>query len=152
MYGNWMAKIAAMLFARTAIVTALITASPAAAASCARPDNIDLSLGRESVHGIFRVEVVSGQIPIPMSKLHQWSVRLSGADGNPIAGATIEVDGGMPEHGHGLPTVPRAEAGGSPGTYVIKGMKFSMPGWWELKLDIRAPDGRTDKVTFNLVL
>lgn len=152
MYGNWTVKIAAMLFARTPVVAAIVAASLAAAASCARPDNLDLSLDRRSAHGIFRVEVVSGQIPIPLSKLHLWSVRLSGADGSPIGGAMIQIDGGMPEHGHGLPTSPRAEPDGAPGTYVIKGMKFSMPGWWQLQLDIRAPDGRTDKVTFNLVL
>jgi len=47
---------------------------------------------------------------------------------------------------------PRAEPAGTPGDYVIKGMKFSMTGWWVLKLDVAAPDGRHDKITFNLVL
>ena len=31
-------------------------------------------------------------------------------------------------------------------------MKFSMRGWWELKLAVKAPDGRADRITFNLVL
>jgi hypothetical protein len=58
----------------------------------------------------------------------------------------------MPEHGHGLPTAPRVEAAGAPGDYFIKGMKFSMTGWWVLKLDVRVPDGRADVITFNVVL
>jgi hypothetical protein len=87
-----------------------------------------------------------------MSKVHRWSLRLASADGRPINGAHIQVDGGMPEHGHGLPTAPRAEASGTAGNYVINGMKFSMPGWWVLKINIRVPNGRTDKITFNVVL
>jgi hypothetical protein len=31
-------------------------------------------------------------------------------------------------------------------------MKFSMTAWWVLKLEIKAADGRTDDITFNIVL
>jgi len=31
-------------------------------------------------------------------------------------------------------------------------MKFSMPGWWELKLLVRSTDGQADRVTFNKVI
>lgn len=136
-------------FART---MALVAASLVVTAAAARPNGLDLSLERQSDDGLFQVQVVSGQVPIPMSKVHFWSLRLSGTDGSPVFGATVKIDGGMPEHGHGLPTAPQVEPAAEPGHYVIKGMKFSMPGWWVLKLDIRAPDGRTDKITFNLVL
>jgi hypothetical protein len=37
------------------------------------------------------------------------------------------------------------------GTYVIEGMKFSMTGWWEIKLAIDSPEG-IDQVTFNTVV
>ena len=37
------------------------------------------------------------------------------------------------------------------GTYVIEGMKFSMTGWWEIKLAIDTPEG-ADKVSFNTVV
>jgi hypothetical protein len=37
------------------------------------------------------------------------------------------------------------------GTYQLDGMKFSMTGWWEVKLDIQGPQG-PDKVTFNTVV
>jgi hypothetical protein len=30
-------------------------------------------------------------------------------------------------------------------------MKFSMTGWWEVKLDIQGPQG-SDQVTFNTVV
>ena len=37
------------------------------------------------------------------------------------------------------------------GGYLIEGMKFSMTGWWEIKLAIDGPDG-ADRVTFNTVV
>jgi hypothetical protein len=140
------------LLGRSCIGGALLAATLATAAACARPHDLNLSLDRATDHQVFRVQMASGIKPIPMSRVHQWSVHLTGKDGAPVSGAVLIVDGGMPEHGHGLPTAPRAEAGGAPGDYVIKGMKFSMTGWWVLKLDVRAPDGRADKITFNVVL
>ncbi|MBS0403079.1 MAG: FixH family protein, partial [Proteobacteria bacterium] len=73
------------------------------------------------------------------------------ADGTPVRGATFRVDGGMPQHGHGLPTQPRVTRELAPGTYALDGMKFSMTGWWELKLAIDGPQG-ADRVTFNTVV
>ena len=124
----------------------------APSASRARQRNLDLSLERVTDHGMFRIQLKSGLDPIQISKVHQWSLHMSGADGVPVTGANIAVDGGMPEHGHGLPTAPRAASADGPGNYVINGMKFSMTGWWVLKLDVNATDGRADTITFNLVL
>ena len=137
-----------------ALITAgvLIAAGPASSATGARPQNLDLSLVRVTDHGLFRIRLKSGIEPIPTSKVHQWSVHVVGADGVPVTGASLKVDGGMPKHGHGLPTAPRAEPSIGPGDYVINGMKFSMTGWWVLKIDVKANDGRTDNITFNLVL
>jgi hypothetical protein len=61
------------------------------------------------------------------------------------------VGGGMPQHGHGLPTKPRITREIESGTYRLDRMKFSMPGWWEIKLDIQAPLG-ADTITFNTVV
>jgi hypothetical protein len=57
----------------------------------------------------------------------------------------------MPQHGHGLPTRPRITRELEDGTYLLEGMKFSMTGWWEVKLDIQGPQG-PDRVTFNTVV
>jgi hypothetical protein len=68
-----------------------------------------------------------------------------------VTGARISVEGGMPEHGHGLPTMPLATAETSPGTYLVEGMKFNMPGWWTVGFDI-SEGGEPDRVTFNLMV
>ena len=65
--------------------------------------------------------------------------------------ARFAVDGGMPQHGHGLSTQPRVTREIADGTYSFEGMKFSMTGWWEVKLAIQGPL-RTDKVSFNTVV
>ena len=86
-----------------------------------------------------------------INQMHSWQVKLASPNGQPITHAHIEVDGGMPQHGHGLPTHPQVTKELADGTYLIEGMKFSMTGWWEIKLSIQTPEG-ADKVTFNTVV
>ena len=115
------------------------------------PRDLDLSLDRPSAAGVYRVELVPPARPPAINELHSWIVRLAGADGVPVHGATFAVDGGMPRHGHGLPTRPRVTAEVGDGVYRLDGMKFSMTGWWEVKLAIQGTPG-SDQVTFNTVV
>jgi hypothetical protein len=73
------------------------------------------------------------------------------ADGTPIEPAAITVDGGMPQHGHGLPTVPQVTRNLGDGKFEVEGMKFNMPGWWVVNVHVATPSGQ-DKATFNLTL
>jgi hypothetical protein len=78
--------------------------------------------------------------PVEINRMHSWILRVETADGEPVTGATIEVDGGMPAHDHGLPTVPRVteELGG--GDYRLDGVRFHMGGQWQLVFTIRVRD------------
>src|SRR5687768_5947366 len=78
-------------------------------------------------------------------------VRVVDAQSRPVNDATITVDGGMPEHSHGLPTQPIVRRSLGDGVYEIEGLRFSMRGWWQLKLAIKSSAG-SDRVTFNLAL
>ena len=89
--------------------------------------------------------------PIRLRQLQAVPVRLLDAKGNPVDDAKISIQGGMPEHRHGLPTQPRVTRHLGGGVYEIEGVRFSMGGWWELKLVIESPAGN-DSVTFNLGL
>lgn len=42
--------------------------------------------------------------PLRARALQTVRVVIADAAGRPVDGATIEIGGGMPEHGHGLPT------------------------------------------------
>jgi hypothetical protein len=72
-------------------------------------------------------------------------------DGRAVAGAEIAIDGGMPQHGHGLPTKPKVAQGSEAGAYIVAGLRFNMGGWWVIKFTISAAAG-TDSVTFNVRL
>lgn len=122
-----------------------------AAAGCSTPANLDLSLDKNSSARMYRVALIPpAQVPA-INQMHSWKVTLATADGAPVHGAKFVVDGGMPQHGHGLPTQPRVTREVGDGTYSLDGMKFSMTGWWEVTLAIDGPQG-ADKVTFNTVV
>lgn len=129
-----------------------LTLATAAMAGCvSAPSDLDLSLTRPTAEGRFVVTLQPPATPAAINQLHSWQVRLATRAGAPIAHARIKIDGGMPQHGHGLPTRPQVTQELSDGTYLIEGMKFNMTGWWEIKLAIESPEG-TDKVTFNAVV
>ncbi|MGP1677947.1 MAG: FixH family protein [Giesbergeria sp.] len=84
-------------------------------------------------------------------KLQSMRVSIVDASGRAVDGANILVDGGMPQHGHGLPTQPRVTKSLGGGLYEIEGVRFNMGGWWEFKLAVNGAAG-ADTVTFNLDL
>jgi hypothetical protein len=106
---------------------------------------------RTSAHGLY-VATLQNATDLKARKMYtlQATVR-DGKSGQPVAEATITVGGGMPQHGHGLPTRPRVTKNLGNGQYEISGVRFNMGGWWELKLTITTPAG-TDTVTFNLAV
>jgi YtkA-like len=115
------------------------------------PKGLNLSLDRPTAHDTYRVAVRSLAEPIAINKIHAWEIQLRSPTGEPVPGARISADGGMPQHGHGFPTQPRVTKELGDGRYLLEGMKFSMPGWWEIKLKVDAPSGK-DEVTFNTII
>ena len=134
------------------LATTLAALALASLAGCMTPPpDLDLSAQRPTEHKKFVVAVQPPATPPAINQIHSWQVKLSTPDGAPVTHARISVDGGMPQHGHGLPTRPQVTQELADGTYLVEGMKFSMTGWWEIKLAIEAA-GAADKVTFNQVI
>ena len=134
------------------VAATLSLAALAATTACMSPPNdLDLALTRPSVDGKYVVTLQPPARPAAINQLHAWTVKLSTPAGMPVTSARIQVDGGMPQHGHGLPTKPQVTRELPDGVYLIEGMKFSMTGWWEIKLAIDGPAG-ADRVTFNTVV
>lgn len=104
-----------------------------------------------SADGHFRIAVESDLAPIVINRLHGWTVTVRRADGTPVSGAAITIDGGMPEHDHGLPTAPRVVAGEAPGAYRVEGLRFHMGGAWEIVVSIDDGEHR-DTVVLPLEL
>ena len=117
----------------------------------ARPAAGEFGLGpRASATGRF-VATLRPDQPLQVRRLQTVRVAVTEADGRPVDAADIAVDGGMPQHGHGLPTRPRMTGQIGDGLYEIAGLRFNMGGWWELTLTVTSAAGR-DTITFNLEL
>jgi hypothetical protein len=115
-----------------------------------RPPAADFGPGPQtSAHGLYVATLQGARNLEPRRMYTLQAIVTDGASGEPVPNARITVDGGMPEHGHGLPTRPRVTKDLGNGWYEVSGVRFNMGGWWELKLTITTPAG-TDTVTFNL--
>ncbi len=114
-------------------------------------DDADTSRTRATTTGAFVVSYEPAVSPVPKRQLHAWTIDIRTPDGRPVDGAQMTVDGGMPDHGHGLPTKPVVSAALGNGRYVVDGMKFNMGGYWVVDLGITAPEGHDD-VRFELNL
>lgn len=121
------------------------------AACMSPPSGLNVSLDRPTDHGKYQVALHSLAEPITINKMHAWEIQLRSPSGTAISGARISIDGGMPQHGHGFPTQPKVTRELGQGRYLLEGMKFSMPGWWEIKVKVDAGTG-SDEVTFNTVI
>lgn len=125
--------------------TVLAGLAGGAAAFAAHPP-----LTRTSPHGHFVVTLLP-PARIPLQSIHEWRVKVATPSGEPVEKALVYVNGGMPEHGHGLPTRPKVTREGPAGTYVIEGMKFTMPGRWEVLIAVqKLPD--SDVTAFDVVV
>ena len=116
-----------------------------------RPAAREFGMGpRSSAAGRYVATLEPGQ-PLRPRQMQTVRVSVRDAEGRAIDEAQISVDGGMPQHGHGLPTRPRVTSNLGDGMYEIGGVRFNMGGWWEFKLAI-VGSGGADTVTFNLDL
>ena len=117
----------------------------------ARPAETEFGTGpRASASRQFTATLQPDQ-PLRPRRMQTVRVAITGAAGAPVDNATIQIDGGMPEHRHGLPTRPRVTHALGNELYEIEGVRFNLGGWWEFTLAINAPSG-SDVVTFNLAL
>jgi hypothetical protein len=132
-------------------LTATLAGAVLLAACGTPPADLDLSLQHPSRQGKFVVRLEPPASGPAVNQMHAWQVRLRTPAGAPVSQAVIGFDGGMPQHGHGFPTQPRVTRELSPGVYALEGMKFSMTGWWDMRLDLRAGDVADDAV-FNVIV
>ena len=105
---------------------------------------------RASSRGLYSATLDPMQ-QIRVRRMQTMRIVITDQDGEAIENADVSVDGGMPQHGHGLPTQPRVTRYLGDGAYEVEGVKFNMGGWWEFQLAI-ASDAGADTVTFNLDL
>jgi hypothetical protein len=116
-----------------------------------KPAPADFGFGpRASAQGTYSARI-EPQEKLKTGKMQNMIVTITDKAGKPVSGAKITVDGGMPQHGHGLPTQPKVTRELGNGAYQVEGVKFNMGGWWVFTFHVDAEAG-CDSVTFNLGL
>ena len=136
---------------RISSAAAAALASVLLLAACATPADLDVTLQHASRQGKFVVLMEPPDTGPAVNQMHAWRIRLSAPDGTPVSQASMAFEGGMPQHGHGFPTRPRVTRELAPGVYALEGMKFSMTGWWDMRLAIQAGDA-SDTAVFNVIV
>ena len=86
--------------------------------------------------GRYRLSYQSLVDPIVINQIHNWVLQLETAEGLTVSGADITLEGGMPDHDHGLPTKPRITESQDENYYLVEGIRFHMRGRWELEIKI----------------
>ena len=115
------------------------------------PQHLDYARTRASEGGLYSATIRPDGDSVPQGKLQRWTLHLQTAAGTPVDSAVVAVDGGMPQHGHGLPTKPRVTRALGDGDHLVEGLKFNMGGWWVVKFRVNAAAGQ-DSIVFNLKL
>jgi hypothetical protein len=87
---------------------------------------------------------------VQVGAFQTWILALRTPDGVPVMGAELAITGGMPLHGHGLPSQPTAsEVAG--GRYRIEGVKLNMHGAWVIEALVQTAAGQ-DRLRFDLAI
>lgn len=105
---------------------------------------------KASQDGHYVVTLKSNNHPPPMKRIHSWTVTILNRQ-NKATDAQIDVYGGMPSHRHDFPTSPRITKNLGNGQYLVDGIKFTMPGHWQIRFTI-IEENKRDFVAFDIQL
>lgn len=83
-------------------------------------------------------------------QFQQCQISFSTLQKTATALSTVQMEGGMPGHGHGLPTSPVLHLKDT-GTYQIEGLKYNMPGDWLLGFRVNGELGE-DRIIFEFTI
>jgi hypothetical protein len=123
----------------------------AAKTKAAKFTTLEHAVTQPSEDGKYIFTLHSTDPDIPFKKIHSWIVHIETKEGKPVEKAKVYVFGGMPVHQHDFPTKPKVKKYLGNGDYLVVGIKFNMPGEWEMRFNIK--DGNTSsRVVFQFGL
>ncbi len=108
-------------------------------------------IGRAPLVGTALVVVVETAEPAPpLNKIFTLKLTISAPKDSPEALSQSQItdvifDARMPAHNHGMLTKPRVQAAGEK-IYIVEGVKFHMPGAWELYVSAQVSGTRRSAV------
>lgn len=103
-----------------------------------------------TVQGLM-IEIYSDLSPLLINQIHSWHIRILDSNKSPVDVEQLSITGGMPDHDHGLPTQPQVTLRLENGDYLLEGVRFHMPGRWQLTVTMEV-NGTTDQAVIELQL
>ena len=99
--------------------------------------------------GTFTVEMRFLPTPVPLNEPFtvDFNMTAKPADRSTM---TVEVDARMPAHFHGMTRVPKVTRQAD-GSWRAEGMRFHMPGRWEIHVDVTR-NGVTERAQTDVIL
>jgi hypothetical protein len=98
--------------------------------------------------GSLSVELVSATPAVPSNTDNFWTLALADADMSPVDDATIVAVPYMVDHGHG--TAPQLATPMGEGRYELGPITLTMPGFWEVTLEVTLADGAKTSVIYPI--
>ena len=151
-YGRWRARRKARgdAFVRAMTLLPLLFLMGAAAPPESPQSTSAQQQSWLSDSGKLRACYTSDVIPVPLNKIHTWTLHIETTDGAALEDAQVEFAGGMPAHNHGLATAPVVTSLGK-GDYRVEGLRFHMQGAWELRITVHYAN-MSDRIVIPLML
>ncbi len=88
---------------------------------------------------------------VEVGRFQTWILELREPGGAAVTSALVSISGGMPSHGHGLPTQPQVTEEMGDGLYRIEGLKLNMHGTWVLEVRVETAM-RRDLLRFDMAI
>ncbi len=107
-------------------------AAASAASAASLPQRIESNGGR------YRIAVLEGG-ELRRGAFNRLVFELECEGG--CEGVEVNVHGAMPEHEHGMAYVPTVRRCGEGQRWCVEGLRFHMPGTWEIYFDIGSRNG-----------
>ncbi len=105
-----------------------------------------------SNRGVYSVTFSTKEHAIPLRNMHSWYVTFKTKDGKEFIPGNLSISGGMPSHGHGLPSEPNFTRVLKDKSLLLEGVLFNMTGEWQLQVTLTGPSGLdTATLEFSIV-
>lgn len=107
-------------------------------------------LSLPTAQALYRV-TLHPPLEIGINRYQTWGIFIEDATGKALDQAVVDLRADMPAHGHGLLAQPRIVPGRAPGRYRVEGLRFHMPGYWEIRIQVNQ-GGKADALLLPVLL
>jgi hypothetical protein len=114
-----------------------------------RGEQFSAGMAKQAEGGSIQIVLKKSDVAPPAQGLNTWTLEITDANGQPVAGADVQASSKMPDHTH--PATKKTGTQTEPGTYEIVPY-FSMTGYWETTVTVTPQGGTAGSVMFGFCI